>query len=110
MEERVHASLSAWQREKQRGEREREKVAHLPSTATFFSLSLSLFIYPRQLPPFTSAEKLELPAKDRSEHTHPPIHPFPPMPRINSLEIVTLNAESWVRGRRGNGRKGTFFF
>lgn len=91
-------------------EREREKVAHLPSTATFFSLSLSLFIYPRQLPPFTSAEKLELPAKDRSEHTHPPIHPFPPMPRINSLEIVTLNAESWVRGRRGNGRKGTFFF
>lgn len=53
------------------GEREREKVARLPSTLQplFVYLSSSSL----QLP-FTSAEELELPAKDRKTsqlHVHP---------------------------------------
>lgn len=93
-------SLSAWQREKQRGERERERRSVIfPLLQPFF---LSLSIYPSssslQLLPFTSAEKLELPAKDRSEPVaHPP-------PRINSLEIVTLRNRGCV-AVDGNGRK-----
>lgn len=93
-------SLSAWQREKQRGEREREREGR--SSSLYCNLFLSLSIYPSssslQLLPFTSAEKLELPAKDRSEPVaHPP-------PRINSLEIVTLRNRGCV-AVDGNGRK-----
>lgn len=93
-------SLSAWQREKQRGERERERRSVIFPLLQPFSLSLS--IYPSssslQLLPFTSAEKLELPAKDRSEPVaHPP-------PRINSLEIVTLRNRGCV-AVDGNARK-----
>ena len=42
VEERVHIPLRLATGETEGREREREKVAHLPSTATFFSLSLSL--------------------------------------------------------------------
>lgn len=93
-------SLSAWQREKQRGERERERRSVIFPLLQPFFLSLSIYSSSSslQLLPFTSAEKLELPAKDRSEPVaHPP-------PRINSLEIVTLRNRGCV-AVDGNGRK-----
>lgn len=101
MEERVHRCHPPPPgNERNRGAREREREGR--SSSLYCNLFLSLSIYPSssslQLLPFTSAEKLELPAKDRSEPVaHPP-------PRINSLEIVTLRNRGCV-AVDGNGRK-----
>lgn len=101
MEERVHrCHPSPPGNERNRGAREREREGR--SSSLYCNLFFSLSIYPSssslQLLPFTSAEKLELPAKDRSEPVaHPP-------PRINSLEIVTLRNRGCV-AVDGNGRK-----
>lgn len=101
MEERVHrCHPSPPGNERNRGAREREREGR--SSSLYCNLFFSLSIYPSssslQLLPFTSAEKLELPAKDRSEPVaHPP-------PRINSLEIVILRNCGCV-AVDGNGRK-----